>query len=146
MMREKFIPVQIDQDRCLHCERCYHACRNKAIYFEKSIRLVDYSKCKGCLTCVQVCPRNIIEVISVTPGEVVEMKIDRDKCSMCGMCTDPEKGFCPNNLFYIDKINKNGMEVEIVKFKRDQISKCQGCLKCELTCPEKAIKAVVYEG
>ncbi|MBY8992156.1 MAG: 4Fe-4S binding protein [Candidatus Lokiarchaeota archaeon] len=33
-IKEKFIPVQINQELCLRCERCLRVCKAKAIYFE----------------------------------------------------------------------------------------------------------------
>lgn len=142
--KERFVPVQIDQELCLKCERCLRACANKAIYFEHSIRQVDYAKCKGCLNCISVCPRNAIIVTSVVPKQVLSVKIDHEKCNMCLKCVDINKKFCPNNLFYINKIKKGDKEIEGIKFRFKDIGKCKGCLKCELACPEKAIKAEKY--
>jgi len=129
----------------MHCERCVRACRNKAIYFENGIRLVDYTKCKGCLGCVLVCPRNAIEVTSiVVPNQVLAIKIEHEKCNMCMECVREGDKFCPNSLFYVDKVKKDGKEVDGIKFKFKEISKCQGCLKCELLCPEGAIKPIQF--
>ena len=106
------------------------------------MRLVDYDKCKACLNCVQVCPRNAVNVTSVTPKQVVSIKIDHEKCSMCQKCLDNSGKFCPKNLFYKDMVKKEEKEQEGIRFKFSEISKCQGCLKCEASCPEKAIKPV----
>ncbi len=139
-IKEKFIPVQINQELCLKCERCFRACNTSAIYFEHGIRLVNYAKCKGCLNCVQVCPRNAIEVTSIEYNDqVVSIKIDHEKCIMCERCLDKESNFCPKNLFYKDNVKKLSTEEEGIRFKFNEIIKCQGCLKCEKMCPEKAI-------
>ena len=146
-MKEKFVPIQIDQNLCLRCERCLRACQAKAIFFENGIRLVDYTKCRACLNCVQVCPRNAIEVTSVVgQQQVLTVKIEREKCTLCLKCVDEEAKFCPNNLFFLDKIKTKSGEIDAIKFKFKEIAKCQGCLKCELSCPEKAIKPVKFEG
>ena len=145
-MKEKFVPIQIDQNQCIRCERCLRACKAKAIYFEKGIRLVDYTKCRACLNCVQVCPRNAVEVTSVIgQQQVLTVKIEHEKCNLCMKCVDEKEKLCPNNLFYLDKVKINGEEKEVIKFNFREISKCQGCLKCELSCPEKAIKPVKFE-
>lgn len=124
----------------MRCERCLRACPNDAIYFKNTLRYIDYSKCKACLTCVQVCPRNAIVVTSVTdPGQVLTLKIDHDICTMCKECVKDDGSFCPNNLFYVDKIIANDNEIEAIKFKYGEIAKCQKCLRCESMCPEKAI-------
>ncbi len=146
-IKEKFVPVQINQELCVRCERCVRACNSKAIYFENSIRLIDYSKCKACLNCVQVCPRNAIEVTSIEfEDQVVSIKIDHEKCSMCEKCLDENGNFCPKNLFYKGKVeDRENKEIEVIRFKFKEIAKCQGCLKCVLLCPEKAIKTVTFE-
>ena len=141
-MREKFVPVQIDQEQCMRCERCYRACKAKAIYFEHSIRRVDYTKCKACLNCVQVCPRNAIQVTSITtPDQIISIKIDHEKCTMCEECLDENGKFCPNK----DIVKKESGDAEGIRYKFKEIAKCQGCLKCELSCPQEAIKPVLYE-
>lgn len=146
LLKEKFIPVQINQELCLKCERCLRACKAKAIYFEHGVRLVDYNKCRACLNCVQVCPRNAIEVTSVIPDQVVSIKIDHEKCSMCEQCLDENGEFCPKNLFYKDKVkDKQNQEIEGIRFKYKEIAKCQGCLRCATLCPEKALKPVKFE-
>ncbi|MFX1574407.1 MAG: 4Fe-4S dicluster domain-containing protein [Promethearchaeota archaeon] len=145
--KEKFIPVQINQELCLKCERCLRACKAKAIYFEHGIRMVDYNKCRACLNCVQVCPRNAIEVTSILrKDQVISIKIDHEDCSMCEECLDGSGNFCPKNLFYVDKFkNKQDEEIKGIKFKFKEIAKCQGCLRCADLCPENAIKPVKYE-
>ncbi len=145
-IKEKFVPIQINQELCLKCERCVRACNEKAIYFENSVRLVDYTKCKACLNCVQVCPRNAIIVTSVTqPEQVLGLKIEHDKCSMCEKCLNEEGKFCPKNLFYSTIVKVDGRDQQGIRFRFDEIIKCQGCLKCMISCPENAIKAVKYE-
>lgn len=146
-IKERFIPIQIDQELCMRCERCMTACRHNAIYFEDGIRLVNYSKCKACLACVQVCPRNAIEVTSVMGEKVLTVKIEHEKCTMCLNCINEDGKFCPNDLFYVDKVKTgDGKEAEGIRFKFHEVEKCQGCLQCELACPEQAIKPVKFEG
>jgi len=145
-IKEKFIPVQINQELCVRCERCVRACKAKAIYFEHGIRLIDYYKCKACLNCVQVCPRNAVEVTSIDHhDQVVSIKIDHEKCTMCEKCLAEDGKFCPKNLFYKGIVRKLNIEEEGIRFKFNEIGKCQGCLRCELSCPEVAIKPVKFE-
>jgi len=137
LIREKFIPIQIEEELCLRCERCTRTCRNNAIYFDQGIRRIDYTKCKACLDCVNVCPRNAITVISVQrSNQILNIKIDRNKCTLCGICLNDNGKYCPQNLFYKEKL-KN--KIEIVKFKNKEIDDCQGCLNCVVSCPEQAI-------
>jgi ferredoxin len=122
------------------------ACKARAIYFEHGIRKVDYATCKACLSCVTVCPRNAIEVTSISQADqVVSIKIDHEKCSMCELCLNNNGEFCPKNLFYKDTVKKVGREEEGIRYKYREIGKCQGCLKCQLSCPEGAIEPVKFE-
>jgi len=93
-----------------------------------------------------VCPRNAIEVTSIThPEQIVSIKIDHEKCTMCEKCLDNDGKFCQKNLFYKDDVKQvDGKEIGI-RFKFNEFSKCQGCLKCELSCPDGAIEHVKYE-
>jgi NAD-dependent dihydropyrimidine dehydrogenase PreA subunit len=64
---------------------------------------------------------------------------------MCEICIDQDGGFCPQHLFYIDSVKKGEKEDKGIRFKFKEISKCQGCLKCEKACPENAIEPIIYE-
>jgi ferredoxin len=77
---------------------------------------------------------------------VVSIKIDHEKCSMCEDCLNEEGEFCPKNLFYRGKVkDKENNEIDGIKFKFKEISKCQGCLRCAALCPEKALKPATFE-
>ena len=65
---------------------------------------------------------------------------------MCLKCVNDNGDFCPKNLYYVDKIKKNDQEEDGIKFKYREISNCQGCLKCESSCPNNAIKIIKYDG
>ncbi len=122
------------------------ACKAKAIYFEHGIRKVDYVVCKACLNCVQVCPRNAIEVTSITsPDQIVSIKIDHEKCNLCEICLDENGKFCPKNLFYKDIVTKVGRKEEGIRYKYREIAKCKSCCKCVVHCPEGAIEPVTFE-
>jgi Fe-S-cluster-containing hydrogenase component 2 len=122
------------------------ACKAKAIYFEHGIRKVDYIKCKACLNCTIVCPRNAVEITSITsPDQIISIKIDHEKCNLCEQCLDETGNFCPKNLFYKDIVKKVGREEEGIRYRHKEIAKCQGCLKCAVLCPEEAIGPVTFE-
>jgi NAD-dependent dihydropyrimidine dehydrogenase PreA subunit len=75
-----------------------------------------------------VCPRNAIEVTSITHADqIVSIKI------------------CPQNLFYKDDVAGVSGNEPGIRYKYSEISKCQGCLKCELSCPDGAIEPIKYE-
>ncbi len=73
-------------------------------------------------------------------------RIDHENCSMCEKCLDEKGDFCPKNLFYKDKVeDRENKESERIRFKFKEITKCQGCLKCIVQCPEEAIISVKFE-
>jgi len=66
---------------------------------------------------------------------MVEVKIDLDKCSGCGICVD----VCPTAVFKLLE-NENKKTSKVVA--EDQ---CFACRACEVKCPEQAIKVIGYE-
>jgi ferredoxin len=92
-----------------------------------------------------VCPRNAIEVTSVIKEQVLTVKIEHDNCSMCLKCIDNNGEFCPNNLFSEEAVEKDDEYYKQIKFNFSEVEKCQGCLRCELSCPENAIKPVTFK-
>jgi len=136
---EKLFPISINTQFCIRCEKCSYSCPQKAIFFRNSLRYVDYNKCRGCLKCVDVCEHNAIEVISIEEGELIDFKIDSERCNVCGKCL--ENGFCFQNLFSIthnSKINK-----EVIEFNKENMSLCHNCLKCFSKCPHNAIISII---
>ena len=66
--REGYIPLFV-KERCINCGLCDTTCPDMVFQFEKGIynnremmvnQGLDYSHCKGCLRCVDVCPVNAL--------------------------------------------------------------------------------------
>lgn len=119
---------------CLGYGSCVKACQFGAISVVNGIAVVDETKCVACGKCVEVCPKNIIELVpasskyrvkcsSKDKGPVV-MKACKVGCIGCGLC----KKNCPNE----------SIEVEDFLAKIDY-DKCVGCGTCAEKCPKKAI-------
>jgi ferredoxin len=132
---EKFFPISVNPNLCVRCEKCLYSCSLKAIVFRKSLRYVNYDKCKGCLKCVDVCEHGAIEVISLEDGKLKGFEIDNKKCQLCKECINED--FCFQNLFEIIQ-DKNTSKVYII-FNGRNIEKCYKCLSCFRKCPFNAI-------
>lgn len=64
----------------------------------KQIIATDADKCRGCSTCVGVCPVGEANIISVV-DEKLRILVDSQKCIACGACLRA----CPNNArYYMD--------------------------------------------
>jgi len=49
---------------CDGCDNCYVFCPDVAISHENGVYKIDYDYCKGCLICVQECPRGVLSTES----------------------------------------------------------------------------------
>jgi formate dehydrogenase major subunit len=62
--------VQDEMNRCFSCgvcdgcDNCFVFCPDVAITREDGVYTIDYDYCKGCLICVQECPRGVMSVES----------------------------------------------------------------------------------
>ncbi|MBN1193711.1 MAG: RnfABCDGE type electron transport complex subunit B [Coriobacteriia bacterium] len=46
---------------CIACKKCERECPSDAIHVIDMLAVVDYDKCTGCGTCVEVCPQKCID-------------------------------------------------------------------------------------
>jgi Na+-translocating ferredoxin:NAD+ oxidoreductase RNF subunit RnfB len=119
---------------CLGGGDCKAVCPEYAISIEKGLSHVDPDTCINCGSCINACPKKIIERIpakapvyvacsSQCKGKDV-MNVCKAGCIACGMCARvcPEKAITMvNNLPVFD------------------YTKCVGCFKCLEKCPRKVI-------
>ncbi len=49
---------------CIACKKCEKECPSDAIHVIDMLAIVDYEKCTGCGTCVEVCPQRCIDLYS----------------------------------------------------------------------------------
>jgi NADPH-dependent glutamate synthase beta subunit-like oxidoreductase/coenzyme F420-reducing hydrogenase delta subunit len=54
--------IAVDEDKCIACANCEHACEFGAIRVEKSGAKVNPMMCKGCGTCTVECPAEAISL------------------------------------------------------------------------------------
>lgn len=70
------IVAEIDQKRCIHCNKCYIACEDAAHQCIDRVPqadgtynlVVDADHCVGCNLCMMVCPVDCIDMIDVDTG------------------------------------------------------------------------------
>lgn len=70
------VVARIDQDKCIHCNKCYIACEDAAHQCidrvetgsGQSLLVVDEEECVGCNLCSMVCPVDCIEMVRVETG------------------------------------------------------------------------------
>lgn len=48
---------------CISCGLCQKFCPNDAICLVNNVPIIDYSKCTGCMTCFEKCPRKVIKKV-----------------------------------------------------------------------------------
>ena len=69
---------------------------------DKKVKMkVDLEKCKGCMLCLNACPKNILEVskeVNKKGMQYVVLK-DPEKCTGCGLCFI----MCPDCAIEINK-------------------------------------------
>ena len=53
----------IDQDKCIHCLRCFLVCPDGVIDKSEENLTIDYDYCKGCEICAYECPVKCIEMV-----------------------------------------------------------------------------------
>jgi len=114
---------------------------------------LDKTRCTGCGICVEICPREAIEIKKTPKADGEKAKpptidISEEKCHYCGMC-DP---ICPfgalkvriNGEHMIPVINNESFPHLIREIEVDT-TKCDlDCVDCEKACPLELIKVSVH--
>ena len=114
--------------------------------------ILDKNKCVGCGICMEICPREAIEVTRTTKAEGEEAKtptvaINKEKCSYCGIC----EVICPFaalttriNGEHMISVVKTESFPQLVREVTVDITKCGvECTEIEEPCPLDLIKVKV---
>ncbi|MCX8172165.1 MAG: 4Fe-4S binding protein [Archaeoglobaceae archaeon] len=149
-------PVIVDHLKCAYCGICYSFCPFNAFEFYINKKQIEksslplspvrytykYENCRECTLCYKVCPTRAInrerivkrsDILERNEGVKGLVKIDREKCNLCGICAE----FC--NVFKM--VGKDISPVDIMPYSDILLdeSLCDYCKLCEEICPEKAI-------
>ena len=120
---------------CLGFGTCVKACKYGAIKIVNGIAQVNEDRCVGCMSCAQVCPRQLI--IPVEPkrnvviacASLAKGAVTTRGCTVgcigCGLC----RKICPNEAITIEN------NLAIIDY-----TKCDNCGLCATVCPKKLIK------
>lgn len=149
-------PVMLDLDKCTFCSMCANLCPASAFKMEsegdfpedKEYPRLEWDvsfndKCLPCDICMTSCPEDAISVEYDFPakekiapfkeGEEGDIKINMDKCTLCGLCAR----FCDAFLF----LEKDSVPEEPFPFEQLLVDEdlCDYCVMCADLCPEDAI-------
>lgn len=99
--------VEHDENLCIMCTTCKHACPQDAItvekFFEGSIE-VDLENCQGCGVCVDICPAKALSMPKAELGKRVDkLVINHDSCMYCGACANS----CPTEALTVKRNSIN---------------------------------------
>ncbi|MBR5252588.1 MAG: RnfABCDGE type electron transport complex subunit B [Clostridia bacterium] len=126
---------------CVGLGTCVAACPFDAITVENGVAVVDYTKCKGCGICANVCPKSIIKLIPFDSKHWVGCmsdnvgKVTRQMCDVgCIACKICEKN-CPTGAITVDNC-----------MAHIDYSKCNGCDICVDKCPRHIIWSGEVQG
>jgi len=126
---------------CIGLGTCVKSCPFDAISVEEGVAVVDYTKCRGCGVCSNVCPKGIIKLIPFDAKHWVGCmsddtgKVTRQVCDVgCISCKICEKN-CPTNAITVDNGNAN-----------IDYTKCTGCNICVDKCPRHIIWSGEVQG
>lgn len=119
---------------CLGLGTCVATCQFDSIQIKDGIAVINENTCTGCNACVQICPKNVIELLPASKSVRIACnskekgKTVKDNCSVgCIGCTICAKN-CPESA--ITMVN----DLPVIDF-----DKCIQCNVCVAKCPTRAI-------
>lgn len=119
---------------CLGLGTCISVCKFGALSIVNGIAVVNKEKCTACSTCVNVCPKNLIELVPINNFVRVQCnskdkaKDTKDNCTVgCIGCKRCEKICQSDAIHVVDNIAKI------------DYSKCTACKACINVCTPKVI-------
>lgn len=160
--------IEIDEEKCIPCLLCEHACPNDSIKADLKIPkkedlviydvepgkiegeiTVDKDKCTYCGLCERLCDAIEISWRDVTPNNPApgyDIRVVEDECDYCGLC---EK-ICPDEAIKVNCKTDVKREIKELEWSGDiniDREKCLTCGWCKAACPRDAINVTkAFEG
>lgn len=75
------------------------------------IKILDKAQCCGCTACINICPKNCIEMKEDNEGFLYP-EVDKERCIQCGLCTKT----CP----IINKIDNMNNTIAVVSYYNNE--------------------------
>ena len=66
---------QVDESKCIGCEKCARFCAQDAIWYADKKAHIDPEKCVGCGHCIGACPRDAIGAAFDEKSEILDAKV-----------------------------------------------------------------------
>jgi len=122
------------------------------LHAKNYLLILDKKKCTGCGVCMEICPREAIQVTRTKKVDEEKAKqptvtISEEKCHYCGMC----EAVCPfgalttkiDGKHMVSVVNTESFPKIIRDIKVDEIKCGTECLEIEESCPLDHIKVSV---
>ncbi|WBW50559.1 RnfABCDGE type electron transport complex subunit B [Peptoniphilus equinus] len=119
---------------CVGGGSCVSVCEFDAIHLVDGIAKVEKPNCVACMKCIEICPKNIIDLVPYKAQTVVECHSNdpgkdvrtycKTGCIACGLC---EKN-CPKDAIHVEN-----------NLAKIDYEKCINCGICASVCPTSAI-------
>ncbi len=120
---------------CLGFGNCVEKCMFDAIHIVNGRALVDREKCTGCMTCVAVCPRNVIQAVPYSAQVHVPCSSTEKGALVAKSCSNG----CIGCMKCVKACEEGAIRVENFLAVIDY-DKCIGCGKCAEACPRNLIR------
>ena len=123
---------------CLGLGSCAAVCEREAITVVNGVASVDHSLCDGCGSCVDACPKHLIDLVPLTAKFVVSCKSTDTGSKVQKSCLAGCVGckVCEENCTY-DAIHVINNLAQI------DYDKCTHCGACAEKCPANIIRGVL---
>jgi 4Fe-4S ferredoxin len=114
---------------------------------------LDKARCTGCGICMEICPREAIEIRTIPKADGEKAKpptidVSEEKCHYCGMCDS----ICPFGALmvrvngeHVNPVIKAESFPQLIREIEVDTTRCAlDCVECEKACPLELIKVSVH--